>query len=249
MADRLFTDPYLAGVYDAWHPRSVRCDYDFYLPRIMSAEAVLDAGCGTGTLLCEARDAGHAGRLCGMDPAPGMLERARRRPDIEWALGDLGSAPWTGEFDLVVMTGHAFQAIVTDGELVASVKAVRRSLVAGGRFAFETRNLGARAWERWRPEDAVTVAGPDGEDVRITTEVVVPFDGRSVTFTHTFSGRHPSLPQTSRSTLRFLGAGEIEALLQTAGLRIEEQFGDYEGGCLTNTSPEIVTIARAEGPR
>src|ERR1700760_2408686 len=106
MADRLFTDAYLATLYDLWHPRSVRDDYDFYLPRIMAAGSVLDLGCGTGTLLIDARQRGHRGRLCGLDPAAGMLERARRRPDIEWVLGDLGSTRLAQEFDLVVMTGH-----------------------------------------------------------------------------------------------------------------------------------------------
>jgi SAM-dependent methyltransferase len=82
MVDRLFADPYLAGVYDAWHPREVREDYDFYLPLIKAAGDVLDVGCGTGTLLTEARDAGHTGRLCGLDPALGMLDRARMRSDV-----------------------------------------------------------------------------------------------------------------------------------------------------------------------
>src|SRR5689334_16000672 len=109
MADRYFTDAYLAGLYDAFNPRARRADYDFYLPLIMRADAALDAGCGTGTLLAEARDAGHPGRLLGVDPAIGMLDRAGRRTDIEWVLGDLRVPRWTREFDLVVMTGHAFQ--------------------------------------------------------------------------------------------------------------------------------------------
>src|ERR1700728_4535460 len=107
MADRCFTDSFLAAVYDTWHPRDRRDDYDFYLPNIMSANAALDVGCGTGALLHEARQRGHSGRLCGLDPAVGMLERARLRPDIEWVLGELRSASWDSEFDLVVMTGHA----------------------------------------------------------------------------------------------------------------------------------------------
>jgi SAM-dependent methyltransferase len=245
MADLLFSDGYLAGVYDAWHPREVRDDFDFYLPRVMAANAVLDVGCGTGTMLHAARDAGHRGRLCGLDPAPGMLERARRRGDIEWRLGDLASAPWREEFDLIVMTGHAFQAIVTDTELRASLTSIRRSLVPHGRFAFETRNPAARAWEGWRPENAVELVGPDGEPVRITTQVVVPFDGRTVTFTHTFTGNSAGPPLTSESTLRFLDPEALAVFLAGAGLVVEEQFGDWEGRPLTEASPEIITIARS----
>jgi len=243
MIDHLFADPYLAAVYDAWHPRSVRDDYDFYLPHILPAHAVLDVGCGTGTLLHEARQAGHSGRLCGIDPASGMLYRARTRTDIEWVLGDLPSAGWTAEFDLVIMTGHAFQALVSDEDLRHFTAAVRRALVPGGCFAFETRNPSARAWERWTPENAVVVALPDGSQVQITTEVIMPFDGQTVTFTHTFSGEHPSLPQVSRSTLRFLDTDALRSLLQNAGLRIERQFGGFDGSPLEPGSPEIITFA------
>jgi len=44
------------------------------------------------------------------------LDQARRRSDIEWVHGDLSSVRWDGEFDLVVMTGHAFQEFVADDD-------------------------------------------------------------------------------------------------------------------------------------
>jgi hypothetical protein len=172
-----------------------------------------------------------------------MLKRAQVRTDIEWVLGDLQSAGWVSEFNLIVMTGHAFQAIIEDDELLNFIAAVKRTLVPGGRFAFETRNPRARAWERWTPENAVTVEGPDGTHVRITTEVVAPYDGRTVTFTHSFSGEHPCLPQVSRSTLRFLDIEAIRYLLHNAGMHIEQQFGGFDASPLGPESPEIITFA------
>lgn len=243
MVDRFFADEYLAGVYDAWHPRNVRDDYDFYLPRILAAKSVLDIGCGTGTLLREARQTGHKGRLCGIDPASAMLDRAREHTNIEWVLGSLQSARFTAEFDLIVMTGHAFQAIVEDEELRGFLVAVRSALARGGCFAFETRSPGARAWEQWAQEPPVTVKGPDGCEVRITTEVTAPFDGRTVTFIHIFTGKHQSLPQVSESTLRFLDIETLRGMLEEAGLRIERQFGDFDGTDLRSDSPEIITLA------
>ncbi len=138
MVDRFFSDSGLAALYDALCPRAQRKDFDFYLPMAMSAQSVLDAGCGTGSFLREVRDAGHAGRLCGLDPAAGMLEQARKYPDIEWVQGDLGSVAWAQEFDLIVMTGHAFQTLVGDAELRVALAAVRAALTPRGRFAFET---------------------------------------------------------------------------------------------------------------
>src|SRR6266516_6018529 len=109
MIERQFTEDSLAELYDLFHPWERRRDFTFYLRLVMSAGAVLDVGCGTGALLHAAREAGHSGRLCGLDPADVMLQQARKRSDIEWIVGDLGSVGWNQEFDLVVMTGHAFQ--------------------------------------------------------------------------------------------------------------------------------------------
>jgi ubiquinone/menaquinone biosynthesis C-methylase UbiE len=68
----------------------------------MSARAVLDVGCGTGTVLRRARAAGHAGRLVGLDPAAAMLDQARTCTDVDWMLGDLGTVSFDREFDLVM---------------------------------------------------------------------------------------------------------------------------------------------------
>ncbi len=93
MVDRLFSEPSLAALYDLFSPWERRSDFHFYLPFIMSARAVLDVGCGTGAMLHRARESGHTGRLCGLDPAPGMLEQARKRADIEWILGKFVRSP------------------------------------------------------------------------------------------------------------------------------------------------------------
>ena len=48
-----------------------------------------------------------------------MLQQARKRSDIDWILGDLSTVAWDREFDLVVMTGHAFQVLLGDDEFVS----------------------------------------------------------------------------------------------------------------------------------
>lgn len=205
---------------------------------------VATAGCGTGALLHRARRAGHTGRLCGLDPAGAMLEQARTRSDIEWILGDLGSVGWDQEFDLVVMTGHVFQVFVSDDELRASLAAVRSALTDDGRFAFETRNPLVRPWQRWTPDNAVEVADAGGVVVRVGHEVETPVDGDVVRFTTTFTSSGWDRSRVSRSSLRFLDADSLASLLSGAGLVIEEQFGDWARHPLTDTNPEIITIAR-----
>jgi SAM-dependent methyltransferase len=242
VVDRLFADRSLAELYDLFsEPRQ---DFDFYLPLVMSADAVLDVGCGTGALLHRARRAGHRGRLCGLDPAVAMLEQARKRSDIEWILGDLQSVDWDREFDLVVMTGHAFQVFVEDEDLRSSLAAIRSALKDGGRFAFETRNPLVREWERWTPDHPVVVTSPTGATVRMERSVETPVEGDIVRFTLTYTSAGWERPKVSWSTLRFLDAGALAVFLSRAGLAVEEQLGDWDGGPLTDNSPEIITIAR-----
>ena len=148
MVDRQFSEPHLAALYDPLCGREERADFRFYLPLVMAAGAVLDVGCGTGALLHWARESGHTGRLVALDPARGMLQVARTRSDIEWILGDLSAAASHREFDLAVMTGHAFQVLVADDEIQAGLATIRTALEPGGVFAFETRNPLVREWEQ-----------------------------------------------------------------------------------------------------
>ena len=241
VVDRLFSEPVLAELYDAFC--AGRPDFDFYLPLVMAAESVLDVGCGTGELLRLAREAGHTGRLCGLDPAEAMLDQARKRPDVDWRLGDLSSVDWCQEFDLVVMTGHAFQVLVEDDQLRMSLAAIRSALTLDGRFVFETRNPLARGWERWTPDNVVEVVHA-GSVVRMAHQAETPVIGDVVSFTTTFSSPGWDRRQVSRSTLRFLDADSLSLFLAGAGLAIVEQFGDWNRQQFESTSPEIITITR-----
>ncbi|MBE1458352.1 SAM-dependent methyltransferase [Nocardiopsis terrae] len=252
MVDRCFSHPDLAELYDYFDHWQVSPQDDFYLDLVMGARSVLDVGCGTGKIQRVARERGHTGRLVGLDPAEAMLEVGRReRDDIEWILGDLVAGPYEGEaepleeggFDLVIMSGHAFQVFLTDEEVHANLAAVRRVLTDDGRFVFETRNPAVRGWEAWNPERARTVAGPDGHRATCVHRLR-GVEGDLVTFTSGFSVEGWAQSQVSRSTLRFLDAETLNVLLAGAGLAVSAQYGYWDRSPLTGTSPEIITFAR-----
>ncbi len=237
----MYSDEEAAALYDvlnAWG----RSD-DFYLALVMDAKSVLDVGCGTGTLLHRARQAGHTGRLCGVDPDRAMLDRARSRTDIEWLEATAASMPWDGEFDLAVMTGHAFQVLVGDDELRASLAAIRRALVPDGRLAFETRNPLAREWESWNPQNPMDVVDPSGRPLRISYEVESVV-GDVVTLTETTSDPDGTPLRVDRGSLRFLDIDTLSGFLADAGLWIEAQYGGWAREPLDPRSPEIITVAR-----
>ncbi|WP_150239982.1 class I SAM-dependent DNA methyltransferase [Nocardiopsis quinghaiensis] len=253
MVDRLFSRPDMAGLYDSFCFWGCSPDDDFYLDLVMDARSVLDVGCGTGLLQRVARERGHTGRLVGLDPADAMLEVGRRdRDDIEWTLGDLARGPYDGraggpyedEFDLVVMTGHAFQVLTTDDELREALAAVRRALTEDGRFVFETRNPAVRGWEAWHPERVRTVTTPDGREAT-SVHRLESVEGELVTFTSSHTVEGWTEPGRSRSTLRFPDADTLNGFLAEAGLGVSAQYGYWDRGPLTESSEEIITFARS----
>jgi ubiquinone/menaquinone biosynthesis C-methylase UbiE len=81
------------------------------LARLASGEAVLDVGCGTGSLAIKAkRQVGAAGRVCAVDASPGMLARAERKARKAGAEVLFSEAPaqalpfLDAQFDLVLTT-------------------------------------------------------------------------------------------------------------------------------------------------
>lgn len=244
MADTLFEDHYLASLYDRICVD--RGDEDYYQNLIESAEDVLDVGCGTGTSLHRARRAGHRGRLVGLDPADGMLAQARRYPDIEWLKGTLPEAGFVAEFDLIYMTGHAFQVLLTDDDISDFLAAAHAALRPTARLAFETRNPLVRAWERWTPDNVTEIVDAEGRTVRVWHEVL-SVEGELVTFAESYAVAGLSEPIVSHSTLRFVHAEHLDHLLDRAGFAIDERYGYWDRSLFTPASREIITVARRRG--
>lgn len=81
------------------------------LVRLQPGEAVLDVGCGTGTLALVAKKrVGETGRVCGIDPSMQLLTGARRKAvraglPIDFQLGGIEQIPFSDQsFDVVIST-------------------------------------------------------------------------------------------------------------------------------------------------
>jgi ubiquinone/menaquinone biosynthesis C-methylase UbiE len=240
----MYPDADAAALYDVlnpWGPSD-----DFYLSYVMDAASVIDVGCGTGGLLHRARESGHTGRLHGIDPDVAALDRARRRTDIEWVEASAADLTTDHEFELAVMASNVFQVFVTDVDLSTSLDKVRAALVKGGRFAFGTRNPRLRAWESWNPSNAFDVVDHAGRELRMMyhVESVV---GDVVTLTESIATRDGELLRVDRASLRFLDVEGIDTFLEATGFEVEARYGDWSRGPLTDTSEDIIVVARASG--
>jgi len=150
-ADRLYNDPDLARFYDIENGWGEHLDYCKALAADRSS--LLDLGCGTGLFAAAMAEAGQ-GLVVGVDPAAAMLDIARKRPGgerVRWVRADARTVRLGQQFDLVVLTGHAFQVFLTAQDQSAVLRTIACHLAPGGRFVFDTRNPAVERWKEWNP--------------------------------------------------------------------------------------------------
>jgi 2-polyprenyl-3-methyl-5-hydroxy-6-metoxy-1,4-benzoquinol methylase len=120
-----YQDLRIAEIYDVANPWAQ--DTEFYLSLAgLRPCRVLDLGCGTGTLCCALAERGH--QVTGVDPAAAMLAVARRKPHaekVEWIESSAQSYETHRRFDLIVMSGHVFQILLTDTDALAVLETMR----------------------------------------------------------------------------------------------------------------------------
>ncbi len=241
MPDAHYENPKLAAVYDLGNPWSI--DRDFYVSLAGPARSrILDLGCGTG-LLCNAYAAKNHD-VTGVDPSAAMLEIGRRKRhgrEIEWVQSSAQTYHSDKLFDLVIMTGHAFQVLLDDPDVLATFTTMRKHLNSGGVVAFESRNPAIDWTTRWN-DDAVLEL-PDGGVVHESRRFLAMENDRL-----TFELRYefPDESVVSRSQLRFFSRKDIEDRLIAAGLGVEHVLGDWNGTPFDEkSSHEMIFIAGA----
>ena len=248
MVNDCYTDPKLVAIYDLLNASDA--DWEYYLD--LAAEAagpILDVGCGTGALTVEAAQCCHM--VYGLDPSAAMLDVARRRAGgdrVIWRRGILAGFAPELQFALIYMTGHAFQELGSDAEILTHFQAVQRLVTPEGRFVFDTRNPARRAWRNWVPERSERqLELPGGGRVRVWHNVLDVSAG-FVSFEEHYAvggqGAGQEERLVSRSRLRFAALDEITALAKAAGLAVENAYGDWDCREVSDDAPELIVSLR-----
>jgi SAM-dependent methyltransferase len=201
-----------------------RSDLDVYAAMVdeFGATSVVDIGCGTGTFACMLATRGL--HVVGVDPDLAAVAIARAKPGagrVRWFTGDATSLPPL-EVDAAFMTANVAQVFLTDGEWMSTLEAIHRSLRAGGRLVFETRDPARAAWRDWtrdQTHERVEVPGIGFVETWCDLlEVALPL----VSFRWTNIFESDGTVIESDSTLRFRSRNEIEDQLAMAGFRVDE---------------------------
>jgi demethylmenaquinone methyltransferase/2-methoxy-6-polyprenyl-1,4-benzoquinol methylase len=134
------------------------------LARVTDGESVLEVATGTGVQLVALAQRNPSGRTVGIDFAPGMVKRTRKRlrraglDDVELHEGDARALPFAdASFDLV--TNEYMLNLMPHADIARAVKELHRVLKPGGRLVVTNMTPGARRGHRiW---DALYARGID----------------------------------------------------------------------------------------
>ncbi len=236
MLDNHYANSKLAELYDfdsGWSS-----DRDFYLSLAESQpQMILDLGCGTG-LLCSAY-AGNGHQVTGVDPSSAMLEIARRKPHgdkIEWVQSTAQSYRSGKLFDLIIMTGHAFQVLLKDADILETFSTMQKHLKPGGTVVFESRNPLIDWQNEWDYEMVIDL--PKGKVTESRRFLAMNSDLMKFELRYQFSDE----TLISKSELRFLSQDEINKRLSASGLSCNKVLGGWDGRHFDESCREMIFI-------
>ncbi|MCA9674302.1 MAG: class I SAM-dependent methyltransferase [Myxococcales bacterium] len=218
---------------------------DYFLARAAHyGGPVLDVACGTGRLTIPLARLGL--RCVGVDVVEAMLAEARRKSEglpITYLRADARTLALDEQFGFALMTGHAFQAFLSDDDQRAVLAAIHRHLRPGGGLVFENRNPAARVlspdghvdWERsyqtadgaWVDAHAITRFDPTTSILHVDQHRVVRATGEV---------------HRSRIALRYCDDAHTRRLLADVGLRVVAVHGDWFGGPVTPTCGDFIYV-------
>jgi len=241
-----YTDPLLIDLYDLQNTGVD--DYYFYEQCIgIEPMRIADIGCGTGVFAIRLANLGHM--VTAIEPASEMLKVALTRQgscshNVQWLQGVAKQLPIDIHLDVAVMTGHAFQCLLTDEDVQETLRALHDRLYPGGRMMFESRNPESEPWLRWVPEHSRKIIPLNDDLVEIYHETK-GINGELLSFMTHFNFLKSGLQRQSKSVLRFMSHERIAQHLHQAGFGRVDWFGDWEGGVFMPASKEIIAIAHA----
>jgi SAM-dependent methyltransferase len=222
------------------------------------AQRILDVACGQGRHAVELARRGY--RVAGVDLSSTLLGLARQSAgeagvSLPLARADMRALPFREGFDVALSLFTAFGYFGDEAENARAAAAIARALAPGGRFLIDLNNacsfLGELLASGAEDERSARLAGErryqtiHGNDVREELQ----FDPRSFRLHATKFFQVDGVPDEYSYSYQLYTLPELTHLLEGAGLRVEQVWGDFDGQPYRATSRRmIVRAARAGDP-
>lgn len=246
-------DPYAADAafYDVIHGEGGD-DLNFWLP--FAAEQggpILDVGAGTGRIALPLARAGHV--VTALDPSPAMLDVARRRAaaeglDLTFLGGGLPGAELPpAAFSAVIFANDILLACSTPGEQAAALRAAAGALAPHGRLAVDVAGPGHWLDPEGNGEPLLAFSGDLAGDVLAvwhTRHDDLASRTRHLRVRYELNGANGRQRCVeSEHVLRYVTRDELGLMLESAGLRVLDTWGDFVLAPLTNASERLIVTA------
>jgi SAM-dependent methyltransferase len=261
---------YPAELYELVH-RGTPGDLAFYRRVCTGVGNVLELGCGYGRVLSTLSELGVP--ITGLDRDPELLALAEQRAagasvggsgQIDFVLGDMtdfdliSNARGTegGVFDRILIPYSGLYCLLSDEACEACFRRVAQHLRPGGFLV-----LDAYVADLFHGQTSPF----DHDDTRLDPIVSVEYRGhvydvfersrwersaQRLDVTYEYIPRHGGEALQGSIGHRYLLRGQLEILLQRAGLQLVSLAGDWEGGVLRDDSDVFVAVATHHaGPR
>ena len=142
----VYTHGHHASVLRVHKWRTAENSAGYLLPWLERGAAMLDVGCGPGTITADLAIRLSPGRVVGIDPSASVIADAiansGRAANLEFRVGDIYALEGSERFDIV----HAHQVLQHIADPVAALRAMRGACRPGGIVAARDADYEAMTW-------------------------------------------------------------------------------------------------------
>lgn len=198
-------------------------------------DTALDLCCGTGRHLATLMDTGAS--LTGYDYSPVLLAKARQntRRQVHLVRGDMRYLPFTRTFSVIFSFFTSFGYFMDDGENKKALLQMSGALAGGGRFFFDYLN------PEYLKQNLVTESTRDSLGFRIREQRWIDEKTQRVNKTIRVEKNNVLVGKSSES-VRMYTFDELRFLLEQAGLRITQTWGNYDGTPYSTKTPRMLVL-------
>lgn len=211
---------------------------------------ILELGCGTGRVLLPLAQAGH--RVIGLEIDPAMLAYLRSRlplnlkSKVDVLQGDLQAFHLGLTFPLIVLPCNTYTTLPA-GQRRRALERLALHLGPEGVFAASLPNPAflKRLPRHADPDIEITFPHPlDGEPVQVSSAWVRTVHQVILTWIYDHLSPDGTVDRLSfQVTQNILSVEEIMDELHSAGLRVRQLYGDFDGSRFSNDSLYLIFIA------